>query len=65
MTESRWQFPGPLSEVIAIDQIDAPRCTDGHVLIAANYAGVQYPNALERKACINKSRTCPMCLAWM
>ena len=39
--------PGPLSEVIAIDQIDAPRCTDGHVLIAANYAGVQYPDALQ------------------
>jgi NADPH2:quinone reductase len=37
----------PLSEVIAIDQIDAPRCTDGHVLIAANYAGVQYPDALQ------------------
>ena len=39
--------PGPLSEVIAIDQIDAPQCTDGHVLIAANYAGVQYPDALQ------------------
>ena len=39
--------PGPLSEVIAIDEIDAPRCTDGHVLIAANYAGVQYPDALQ------------------
>jgi hypothetical protein len=40
--------PGPLSEVIAIDEIDAPRCTDGHVLIAANYAGVQYPDARAR-----------------
>ena len=39
--------PGPLSEVISIDEIDAPPCTDGHVLIAANYAGVQYPDALQ------------------
>ena len=39
--------PGPLSEVISIDQIEAPRCTAGHVLIAGNYAGVQYPDALQ------------------
>jgi NADPH:quinone reductase-like Zn-dependent oxidoreductase len=39
--------PGPLSEVISIDEIDAPRCTDGYVLISANYAGVQYPDALQ------------------
>jgi NADPH2:quinone reductase len=41
------ESPGPLSEVISIDEIDRPRCTEGHVLIAANYAGVQYPDALQ------------------
>jgi NADPH2:quinone reductase len=39
--------PGPLSDVISIDEIDAPLCTDGHVLISAHYAGVQYPDALQ------------------
>jgi len=39
--------PGPLSDVMSIDDIDAPTCKDGHVLIAANYAGVQYPDALQ------------------
>ncbi len=39
--------PGPLREVISIDQIDAPSCADGGVLISANYAGVQYPDALQ------------------
>jgi NADPH:quinone reductase-like Zn-dependent oxidoreductase len=39
--------PGPLSEVITIDEIDPPRCADGEVLIAVNYAGVQYPDALQ------------------
>jgi len=39
--------PGPLSEVISIDEIDPPRCDDGQVLIAANYGGVQYPDALQ------------------
>lgn len=39
--------PGPLSDVISIDQVDPPRCGSGQVLIAANYAGVQYPDALQ------------------
>ena len=39
--------PGPLSDVLAIDEIEAPSCTDGHVLVSANYAGVQYPDALQ------------------
>jgi NADPH:quinone reductase len=39
--------PGPLSDVISIDEIEAPRCDDGCVLIVANYAGVQYPDALQ------------------
>ncbi len=39
--------PGPLSDVISLDEIDAPPCRQGHVLISANYAGVQYPDALQ------------------
>lgn len=39
--------PDPLSGVLAVDEIDAPTCTDGHVLISANYVGVQYPDALQ------------------
>ena len=39
--------PGPLRDVISMDEIDAPECGDGQVLIAANYAGVQYPDALQ------------------
>jgi NADPH:quinone reductase len=39
--------PDPLSEVLSLDEIDAPACTAGHVLVAANYAGVQYPDALQ------------------
>ncbi|MGD9720141.1 MAG: NADPH:quinone oxidoreductase family protein [Pirellulales bacterium] len=39
--------PAPLSEVISIDEVDPPRCGDGQVLIAANYAGVQYPDTLQ------------------
>lgn len=39
--------PGPLADVLTIDVIDAPSCTEGHVLVSANYAGVQYPDALQ------------------
>lgn len=39
--------PGPLREVIFLDEIDAPACSEGHVLISTNYAGVQYPDALQ------------------
>ena len=39
--------PGPLRDVISMDEIDPPKCGDGQVLIAANYAGVQYPDALQ------------------
>lgn len=39
--------PGPLSDVMSIDEIDAPSCNEGHVLIAANYVGIQYPDALQ------------------
>ena len=39
--------PGPLRDVISMDEIDAPECGDGQTLISANYAGVQYPDALQ------------------
>jgi NADPH:quinone reductase-like Zn-dependent oxidoreductase len=39
--------PGPLSDVLSLDEIDAPASSAGHVLISANYAGVQYPDALQ------------------
>lgn len=39
--------PEPLRDVISMDEIDAPSCSDGEVLIAANYAGVQYPDFLQ------------------
>jgi NADPH2:quinone reductase len=32
---------------MTIDEIDAPLCTEGHVLISTNYAGVQYPDTLQ------------------
>ncbi len=39
--------PDPLCDVITMDEIDPPTCTDGHVLLSANYAGIQYPDALQ------------------
>ncbi len=39
--------PDPISDVLSIDEIDAPTCTDGHVLISAHYVGIQYPDALQ------------------
>ena len=39
--------PDPLSEVLRLDEIPAPPCTDGQVLIDTYYAGVQYPDALQ------------------
>ena len=32
---------------MVIDEIDAPSCTDGHVLVSTNYVGVQYPDMLQ------------------
>jgi len=39
--------PDPLSDVLALDEIPRPGCEDGHVLVRANYAGLQYPDALQ------------------
>jgi NADPH2:quinone reductase len=39
--------PDPLRDVLSLDEIPAPECEDGHVLVRANYAGIQYPDALQ------------------
>ena len=39
--------PDPLRDVLSLDEIPAPECGEGQVLISANYAGVQYPDALQ------------------
>ena len=39
--------PDPLRDVLSIDEVPAPECTEGTILISANYAGVQYPDALQ------------------
>ncbi len=40
-------IPDPLRDVLALDEIPPPECEDGHVLVLANYSGVQYPDALQ------------------
>ena len=39
--------PDPLRDVLALDEIPLPECEEGHVLVLANYAGIQYPDALQ------------------
>ena len=39
--------PGPLREVLCVGEVPFPECEPGCVLIATNYAGVQYPDALQ------------------
>ncbi len=39
--------PNPLRDVLSLDEVPAPECEEGHVLVSANYAGVQYPDALQ------------------
>lgn len=39
--------PGPLRDVLSLDEIPPPECEDGHVLVQTHYAGVQYPDALQ------------------
>ena len=41
------QTPGPLREVLSLDDIPLPVCGKGEVLIRTQYAGVQYPDALQ------------------
>ena len=39
--------PDPLRDVLALDEIPAPACEAGHVLLRTEFAGVQYPDALQ------------------
>ena len=39
--------PDPLSEVLRLEEIPAPSCSDGQVLIDTYYAGIQYPDTLQ------------------
>ena len=39
--------PHPLRDVLSLDEVPAPKCEAGSVLVSANYAGVQYPDALQ------------------
>jgi NADPH:quinone reductase-like Zn-dependent oxidoreductase len=39
--------PDPLRDVLSLDEIPAPECEEGHILVSVNYAGVQYPDALQ------------------
>jgi NADPH2:quinone reductase len=39
--------PEPLKNVLSLDEIPIPECGPEHVLLRVNYAGVQYPDALQ------------------
>ena len=39
--------PDPLRDVLALDEVPAPVCEAGHVLVRTHFAGVQYPDALQ------------------
>lgn len=39
--------PGPLRDVLSLDEIPQPECAAGQVLVRTHYAGVQYPDALQ------------------
>ena len=39
--------PDPLRDVLTLDEIPRPECEQGQVLVLTNYAGVQYPDALQ------------------
>ncbi len=39
--------PDPLRDVLSLDDIPAPPCEAGHVLLRTEFAGVQYPDALQ------------------
>jgi len=41
------ETPGPLRDVLSLDEVPAPECTAGSVLVSADYVGVQYPDALQ------------------
>ena len=39
--------PDPLRDVLSLDEIPAPVCETGHVLLRTHFAGVQYPDFLQ------------------
>lgn len=39
--------PQPLADVLSLDDVPRPQCSDSDVLIQVNYAGIQYPDALQ------------------
>ena len=39
--------PHPLRDVLSLDEVPAPECEAGSILVSAQYAGVQYPDALQ------------------
>ena len=39
--------PDPLRDVLSLDELPAPECGEGDVLVSAHYVGVQYPDALQ------------------
>ena len=39
--------PDPLRDVLSLDEVPAPACEAGHVLLRTEFAGVQYPDALQ------------------
>ena len=39
--------PDPLRGVLSLDEVPTPECEEGHILVSALYAGVQYPDALQ------------------
>ncbi len=51
--------PDPLRDVLSLDDISAPTCDDGCVLVATHYAGVQYPDALQAQGLYQESPPLP------
>ena len=39
--------PDPLRDALSMDDVPKPECEDGYVLVEVNYAGIQYPDALQ------------------
>jgi NADPH2:quinone reductase len=48
-----------LRDVLSLDDIPAPACDDGCVLITTHYAGVQYPDALQAQGLYQESPPLP------
>lgn len=51
--------PDPLRDVLSVDEIPAPQCGDGEVLIRVHYAGIQYPDALQAQGLYQERPSLP------